>query len=334
MLKEIKIELTNKCARNCKHCSSNATNNIDNLKELDFDSVYKIITEAKVMGVEDIVFTGGEPLMYDSLSELVELTSKLGMKSTIYTFAYRTDETLNKYKHLINLGLNKIVYSLADSLSDEKDISMYNNEEFFDKVFEENDAKLGFHYTVSKDSYSKFKDVIISAINTFKSRKYFDKVSLLRFVPHGKGTTYMDLSKEQLLDIKNFYLNFADKNRIRLGSPWNILGIENSPCIIADKIMIIGFDGIAYPCDSIKYFTELGISGNIRENSLMDMYTSEYFSNIRNFNTDNSCSSCEQYSICKSGCIGQKIIANYTDNKDKVLTLKSCINSRDPKCMR
>ena len=334
MLKEIKIELTNKCARNCKHCSSNATNNIDNLKELDFDSVYKIITEAKVMGVEDIVFTGGEPLMYDSLSELVELTSKLEMKSTIYTFAYRTDETLNKYKHLINLGLNKIVYSLADSLSDEKDISIYNNQEFFDKVFEENDAKLGFHYTVSKDSYSKFKDVIISAINTFKSRKYFDKVSLLRFVPHGKGTTYMDLSKEQLLDIKDFYLNFADKNRIRLGSPWNILGIENSPCIIADKIMIIGFDGIAYPCDSIKYFTELGISGNINENSLMDMYNSEYFSNIRNFNIDNSCSSCEQYSICKSGCIGQKIIANYTDNKDKVLTLKSCINSRDPKCMR
>ena len=334
MLKEIKIELTNKCARNCKHCSSNATNNIDNLKELDFDSVYKIITEAKVMGVEDIVFTGGEPLMYDSLSELVELTSKLEMKSTIYTFAYRTDETLNKYKHLINLGLNKIVYSLADSLSDEKDISIYNNEEFFDKVFEENDAKLGFHYTVSKDSYSKFKDVIISAINTFKSRKYFDKVSLLRFVPHGKGTTYMDLSKEQLLDIKDFYLNFADKNRIRLGSPWNILGIENSPCIIADKIMIIGFDGIAYPCDSIKYFTELGISGNINDNSLMDMYNSEYFSNIRNFNINNSCSSCEQYSICKSGCIGQKIIANYTDNKDKVLTLKSCINSRDPKCMR
>lgn len=334
MLKEIKIELTNKCARNCKHCSSNATNNIDNLKELDFDSVYKIITEAKVMGVEDIVFTGGEPLMYDSLSELVELTSKLEMKSTIYTFAYRTDETLNKYKHLINLGLNKIVYSLADSLSDEKDISIYNNQEFFDKVFEENDAKLGFHYTVSKDSYSKFKDVIISAINTFKSRKYFDKVSLLRFVPHGKGTTYMDLSKEQLLDIKDFYLNFADKNRIRLGSPWNILGIENSPCIIADKVMIIGIDGIAYPCDSIKYFTELGISGNINDNSLMDMYNSEYFSNIRNFNINNSCSSCEQYSICKSGCIGQKIIANYTDNKDKVLTLKSCINSRDPKCMR
>ncbi len=44
------------------------------------------------------VFTGGEPLMYNRLPDLVKLTSKLGMKSTLYTFAYRTDETLNKYK--------------------------------------------------------------------------------------------------------------------------------------------------------------------------------------------------------------------------------------------
>ncbi len=292
MLKEVKIELTNKCSRNCKHCSSNATSSISNIKALDFDDVSRLIKEAKLMGAETIVFTGGEPLMYDRLSELVELTSKLGMKSTIYTFAYRTDETLNKYRQLIDLGLNKIVYSLADSLSDEKDISVYDKTEFFDKV------------------------------------------SLLRFVPHGKGTTDMDLSKEELLAIKNLYSNSNDKDKIRLGTPWNILGIENTPCIIADEIMIIGFDGIAYPCDSIKYFTKLGISGNIRENSLMEMYDSEYFSNIRKLNTDNSCSACEQYSKCKSGCIGQKIIANYTESDDKVLTLKRCINSRDPKCMR
>lgn len=44
--------------------------------------------------------------------------------------------------------------------------------------------------------------------------------------------------------------------------------------------------------------------------------------------------SCEQYSICKSGCIGQKIIANYTESDNKVLTLKRCINLRNPKCMR
>lgn len=48
----------------------------------------------------------------------------------------------------------------------------------------------------------------------------------------------------------------------------------------------------------------------------------------------NKCSSCNQYSICKSGCIGQKIITNYTQDVDKVKGLRKCISSRDPKCMR
>lgn len=334
MLKELKIELTNKCSRNCKHCSSSATSNSNNLKELNFDDVSKIINEAKLMSVETIVFTGGEPLMYERLLDLVKLTSSLGMKSTIYSFAYRNDQTLKQYKNLIKNGLNKIVYSLADTLSDEEELSIYEKEEFFDKVFEDTDTTLGFHYAVSKDSIDSLNDVVHNTIETFDKKKYFDKISLLRFVPHGKGTNEMDLSKEELLLIKDLYLRCDDKSRIRLGSPWNILGIENSPCIIADEIMIIGFDGIAYPCDSIKYFTKLGVSGNIKDNSLSEMYNSEYFTNIRRFNVDNSCSNCEQYSICRSGCIGQKVIANYTESEDKVLTLKKCINSRDPKCMR
>ncbi|MBP3445383.1 MAG: hypothetical protein J6K23_05545 [Bacilli bacterium] len=50
MLKEVKIELTNKCSRNCKHCSSNATSSIGNLKILDFEDVSRVIKEAKLMG--------------------------------------------------------------------------------------------------------------------------------------------------------------------------------------------------------------------------------------------------------------------------------------------
>lgn len=334
MLKEVKIELTNRCARNCKHCSSSATNSSKNIKELDFKDVKRIIYEAKEMNAETIVFTGGEPLMYERIPELIELTSKLGMSSTLYTFAYRNEETLNKYKKLLNIGLNKIVYSLADALSDEEDVSIYSHIEFFDKVFNGTNGKLGFHYTISKDSINLMMQVVTNTLNSFVNKQYFDKVSLLRFVPHGKGTTQMDLTKEELLTIKNLYLSLEDKSKLRLGSPWNILGIENNPCIIADEIVIIGFDGIAYPCDSIKYFTKLGISGNIRENSLEEMYNSEYFSNIRMLNVDNTCSACKNYKICKSGCIGQKIIANYTEDEDKVKVLKRCINSRDPKCMR
>ncbi len=333
MLKEVKIELTNRCSRNCIHCSSSATSDRKDLKELDFGDVVRIIKEAKIMGVETIVFTGGEPLLYERLCELVQLTSSFGMKSTIYSFAYRTDQTLNQYRSLIENGLNKIIYSLADTLSMEEDLSTYEKQEFFDRVFQDNHATLGFHYAVSKDSIDRLNEVVNTTVEHFDKKRYFDKISLLRFVPHGKGTVDMDLSKRELLSIRDLYLSSNHKSRIRLGSPWNILGIENSPCIIADEIMIIGFDGIAYPCDSIKYFNELGMSGSIKENSLSELYHSEYFSYIRNLNANSSCSSCTQYSICKGGCIGQKIIANYTSGEDKVKALKKCMNAKDPKCM-
>ena len=334
MLKEVKIELTNMCLRNCKHCSSSATNNKKNLMQLNIDTVKKVLYEAKSMGVNEIVFTGGEPLAYDGLDELIELTSKLKMSSSIYTFAYRNEENLKKYKSLVNKGLGKIVYSLADTLSNEKDYSSIDLITFFDNVIGISNCRLGFHYAVSKDSINSMKSTCLKTIGMFKDRRYFDKISLLRFVPHGKGNTEMDLSKNELLSIKELYLCLNDKSKLRLGSPWNIFGIENSPCVIADEIMIIGFDGIAYPCDSIKYFNKLGTSGNISESTIEELYNSEYFKNIRKYNIENNCSSCTNYGICKSGCIGQKIIANYTEENDKELVLKRCINSKDPKCMR
>ena len=176
------------------------------------------------------------------------------MKSTIYTYVYRTDESLKKYRFLIGLGLSKIVYSFADSLSMEDDISKYHKEEFFDKFFNGNSVRIGFHYTVSK-VFLRLQSIVRDAIKVFSNKEYFDKVSLLRFIPHGKGISDMDLSKEDLIAIKEYYLNYYNKEKIILGSPWNILGIENNLCIIAVEIMIIRFDGIAYPCDSIKCFT-------------------------------------------------------------------------------
>jgi len=332
MIKEVKIEITNLCSRNCKHCSSSATNCLNNIKTLTYDNVERIIYQASEMGVTDIVFTGGEPTLYDDLDKLILLATSLGVSSTIYTFAYRTDENFKLYEKLIANGLTKIVYSLADTLSDEEDISIYSTYDFFDTLLKDKQIKLGFHYAISKDSIDNFEDKINSTLESFKNKNYFDKISLLRFVPHGKGTEKMDLTRDELIHLKSFFEQLPDKNKIRLGSPWNILGISNSPCIIADEVMIIGFDGIAYPCDSIKYFTELGISGNIQDNTLQEMYDSEYFNNIRNLKVNDSCSNCSNYSICKSGCIGQKIIANYfKDDNGKVL--RYCNDQRDPKCL-
>lgn len=330
MLKEIKIELTNKCLRNCIHCSNQATNKLNNLQQLDFKDVVKVIEESHDMGVHRIVFTGGEPMQYDNLDLLIEIASNYKMQTAIYTFEYRTKESLEKYKKLIDKGLSQIIYSLADSLSKEENLSIYSNEEFFEKLLIDTKTKLGFHYVLTKDSYQEYKEVVKRVLNHFKDKNYFDKVSFLRFVPHGRGTEDMDLSLIELLSFKKYYLSLPKEiqNKIRLGSPWNILGIKNILCKIANEVMIIGFDGIAYPCDSIKYFYDLGISGNIKDKSLKELYNSEYFMNLRNLFVNND------YNLCQGGCLGQKIRVYYKNDDEKEKVLKKCYLQRDPKCLK
>lgn len=142
-------------------------------------------------------------------------------------------------------------------------------------------------------------DYINEIVELFKNRKYFKQIKLLRFVPHGRGDESMNLKKEDYLTLKDFYGNSPYKNYINLGSPLNILEINNRPCKLADEIMIIGYDGVAYPCDSLKYFTELGISGNIKENSLSELYNSSYFTRLRMYKYTNS---------CIEECLGQKLL--------------------------
>ena len=66
--------------------------------------------------------------------------------------------------------------------------------------------------------------------------------------------------------------------KIRLGSPWNFLGIEKTECSAAEKSLIVGFDGNVYPCDAMKYFDYLGSGGNIYHNSLKTAFLTVVFS--------------------------------------------------------
>lgn len=320
MLKEIKIELTNKCYRNCRHCSSNGIQDETSSIELSINDVKRIINECHKMDIKKIVFTGGEPLLYTQLPDLISLSKAHGISTSIYSFAFRTDDYFKKFKDLIDAGLSKIVYSLADTLSTNKPDTEKEIKCFFDDLLSHTKTKLGFHYTITNNSYLYYKNIVTKTLNDFRGCDYFDNISLLRFVPHGRGTKEMDLTVDQINDLNAYYLSLAnkDKKHIRFGSPWNILGISSHKCTIADEVMIIGYDGIAYPCDSVKYMSYFGISGNISTMNLNELYNSKYFKKIRELK-DITCSNndCELHGQCKSGCLGQKIIS-CLDNKGKL----------------
>lgn len=140
----------------------------------------------------------------------------------------------------------------------------------------------------------------------------------MRYVPHGRGDNSLALSSSELKELKPTLVEFMSKypGKVKLGSPFNILDITYSPCKAGDSTITIGRDGSVYPCDAMKYFDYLGSGGNIYNNSLREIYESEYFNKIREASkeTGEKCQNCGNTN-CHGGCLAQKMISMITTHE-------------------
>ena len=308
-MKEVKIELTEQCNRWCKHCSSKAKNT--DFKSLDIDTVKRIIDEAKEINIRSVVFTGGEATLYPKLDEVISYASNNGLEIKLYSMCDPTLDNIEYLGYLNTIGLKEIIYSTTYNLTLDGVVTPDKLKEFFPLLLDKTNIRLGFHHAILKDTLYDIDEVIklfFSLDNTKTTN-----LSFLRYVPHGRGTKNLLLNRDELIWFRNKMIKYKEiyGNKIRLGSPWNFLGIEKTECSAAEKSLIVGFDGNVYPCDAMKYFDYLGSGGNIYHNSLREIYHSKYFNDIRTFKSCSSleCLECSNYEMCKGGCLGQKMVA-------------------------
>lgn len=339
-LKEVKIELTSYCDKGCVHCSSNAHK--ENYQELDLETVKRVIDEAIKLGATDFVLTGGEATKYIDLPFVISyLKSKNIENIKLYTMVSPNKENLDYLKALHHLGLKEVVYSLNLSLIKKDDIDQDNIENnllkviskqvlegpevsfttvkpFLKEVSEFMPISIHFCLTkMTKDDLASLDDCIESL-----NPQNFNTLSFLRYVPHGRGDNSLTLTSSELKELKPELLNFLSKypNKIKFGSPFNILNISYTPCSAGDKTMIIGSDGSVYPCDAMKYFDYLGRGGSIFEQDLKSIYESDYFKTVRmaSANTNEECKNCKN-TYCYGGCLAQKMI-NMVDATNEFVT--------------
>jgi len=331
-LKEIKFEVTHDCLLNCAHCSS--MSRLDSGKRMDWPTFSRVLSEAVELGVNEVAFSGGEPLLWNNVEDAISSSLNLGINTILYTTGNAPNaETMMKRIH--DIGLKRVVFSIfgTDSLQHE---AVTNYKGSFERTISiaEFCSNIGlnteFHFVPLAWNYR-----MLPEIANLASQIGVGRISILRLVPQGRGKEMADsqLNHSQNMELRKSIIDLRLRGHdIRLGSPYNFLMLRKNPqCRSGIDRMTIGPDFRIFPCDAFKHISPEDIGANrdyqnLKVHSLMECWKkSPYLNAVRNYlltDMATECQSCATLKECRSGCMAQKF---YTHGK--------LVKAPDPMCL-
>ena len=116
MVKDVSIEITQKCINNCLHCSSCSTYVTSTM--ISYEKMKEIVDDLYVIGVERICLSGGEPFIHPQLLEIVGYISDKGIIVDIYSSGIigspqkPTPISNAMLKKLKVMGLHSIIFNM------------------------------------------------------------------------------------------------------------------------------------------------------------------------------------------------------------------------------
>src|SRR5262249_28228434 len=111
-------ELTHRCPLKCPYCSNPLELQLAR-DELDTADWKRVLAEAAALGVIQVHFSGGEPLLRRALAELVAQARGLDLYTHLITSGIGADE--RRLARLRDAGLDALQISLQDSRAAEND---------------------------------------------------------------------------------------------------------------------------------------------------------------------------------------------------------------------
>ena len=291
------IEITHECNLRCKHCLNNSGNKIPN--QLNDDEIFNLIIEFSKAGMQEIRFTGGEPLVHNKIYEFISLAHKLGMYTSIGTNG--TLINIEEAKKLKLAGLNKAIVSIDgtevthDNIrgkgSYKKTILGINN-------LEDNGIQVRINSVIMK---SNMNDVIDLAKELNKKHIH---LMIRRFIESGRGSLFENntLTHEDYNFVKNslknelkdkyiigHYLNENEQINYRINLPFNFI----KGCKAGQRSLIILPNGDISLCGFLaaQGFNPIGNIRNVKNwiDFWNDMHSKDYLKELRaNLNRYNS----------------------------------------------
>ncbi|MDQ1351523.1 MAG: hypothetical protein QG657_1827 [Acidobacteriota bacterium] len=298
--KTLYIHPTYRCNLRCVYCYNGNERHFytgnTNYDELTIADYHKLFEEANELGIGDIVYSGGEPLLREELFEIARISKEMGFHNNIIT----NGTLINREKAAaLKDHFHRVSVSIDSCVADENDCMR---------------GKGAHQRALNGISLLLEQDVKVNCLgvvhpgnidNGLKSWHYFVKeLGCVTFMPQ-LFITHDQACHEspELYDAAQNYgrmrcqINHWNKNK-------SAAALRNN-CGMCTGELAIGADGNVFPCQTL--LKEELCGGNIKHQSLREILEkSPQLKKMREFSVDQvkECSSCDIKYLCGGACRG------------------------------
>ena len=308
-LHEITIEMTQRCPNRCIYCSS--LSDITKTQYLDFDTICRVVDDAKSLGAKSVSLSGGEPFLHPEIIKIAEFIHAQGLQCLLYSSGIMLSMegkpvSVNaKILEAIKEYITKLIVNIE--AADER---LYNN--IMGTSFDgftlmqktiRNAVALGVtveaHMVPMKINYQHIPDVVSLCVDLGVSQ-----FSFLRLVAQGRALDNLYqvlLDREEFETAKRLMKEASARQdiKIRLGVPFRD-GAKRVNCLTGICKLDVRYDGKVYPCEAFKNDNLKRIvadADSIKTKSLKEIYhSSDYLKQVRtllaSFQTVQTCETC------------------------------------------
>lgn len=299
---ELSLELTDCCPLRCMHCSSSSTSLCNNC--LSSDVVKKLVDEAVLIGANKISLGGGEPAIAKNFISVLSYLSTKNISVEVFTsgvtnFNNKIELYSNELIEAIsNFGNLKLIFSIYGASQKTHDSITQTPGSFIATVGSLKNClsaniKCEVNYVPLRANSHDFEDLV----NLIKSYG-LNKISILRFVPQGRGIGNRDIlemsAEEEDAFIANLlHLREVNDFEIRTGSPFNgIIPGNKVPCRAGFAKLVIQSNGNVLPCEVFKHHERHNWNLSVYKHSISEILASKQITTLRSQLAKSNCLRC------------------------------------------
>ena len=289
------FKVTGGCNLKCPFCSQAKVQKVN----MNLNDAKKLLIELKQMGVISINYTGGEPLVYPHIEELLKFGNSLGFEQTLITNAINLLRREKVIRYINNVGISLHgIPEVHDNLCNMSG-AFKNVENSIDKLLKEYPhVNVNINYTLTKDNVD---------IKNLEFVKDFCKKKNIKLC-FGR-LNYLGLAKNEEILNPNSYLKII----YNLKNDYPKISISNciANCVVDDKyrhlnhacgagitIFSIEANGDVKICPSSNY-----VLGNAFISSFKKVINSSVIKKYKKLAwLPNCCRICKDFAYCKGGC--------------------------------